>query len=459
MDASYGTGAAGWRRRLFEPVDGASLAVFRIGFGLTMFVDVVRYWSAGWIGRYYVEPDFHFKYYGFAWVEPWPGDGMYWHFAALGVLSICIAAGLFYRLAAALFAVGFTYVFLLDQTHYLNHFYFVILLAVLAAVVPAHRTLSLDAARSTNAHADTVPRWAVWSLRAQMEVMLIYAGVVKVNADWLRGEPLTMWFARRANMPVLGDWLSEPWVGMAGSYGSILLHLVGAPLLLWKRTRLPVFLLYVAFHVSNHTIFSIGIFPWLTIIGTLVFFDPDWPRQLATRLGIDDSASAGPQSATSAPASAAHRRLVEAFLIAWFAVQVLLPLRHVLYPGNVSWTEEGHRFSWQMKLRDKQGTARLRIVDPSASSSWPVNPGAYLTSRQVRKMSCRPDMLLQFAHHVATVWRLEHDVAEPRVYADVFCSLNGRPRARLIDPHRDLAAIERDLAPADWILPLTEPLP
>ena len=71
-----------WRRQMFEPVDATSLVVFRIGFGLLMLVDVVRYWGAGWISRYYIEPDFHFRYFGFEWVQPWAGDGMYWHFAA-----------------------------------------------------------------------------------------------------------------------------------------------------------------------------------------------------------------------------------------------------------------------------------------------------------------------------------------------------------------------------------------
>jgi hypothetical protein len=230
----------------------------------------------------YVAPDFHFTYYGFAWIAPWPGNGMYLHFAALGVLAALIMTGLFYRLAIILFVQAFAYVFLLDQTEYLNHFYFVLLLAILLALVPAHRVWALDALRRRREPvAGTVPVWAVWSLRAQMEIVLIYAGIVKINPDWLRLEPLRMWLAGSADLPLIGPLLLQDWAIAVGAYGVIALHVLGAPLLLYDRTRLWVFGLYCVFHISNHALFNIGIFPWLTIAGTTLFFAPDWPRRLA----------------------------------------------------------------------------------------------------------------------------------------------------------------------------------
>src|SRR5688572_25723229 len=59
-----------------------------------------------------------FTYYGFGWVKPWAGDGMYWHFALLRVLAVCITLGLAYRIVMPLFFLGFTYVFLLEQARY-----------------------------------------------------------------------------------------------------------------------------------------------------------------------------------------------------------------------------------------------------------------------------------------------------------------------------------------------------
>ncbi len=100
------------QRKMLEPVDGASLAIFRIAFGSIMLWEVWRYFSSAWIARYYIQPEFHFKYFGFDWIAPWPGAGMYWHFAALGVLAALIIVGALYRFTAALFFLGFAYVFL-----------------------------------------------------------------------------------------------------------------------------------------------------------------------------------------------------------------------------------------------------------------------------------------------------------------------------------------------------------
>ena len=52
------------------------------------------------------------------------------------------------------------------------------------------------------------------------------------------------------------------------------------------------------------------------------------------------------------------------------ALQLLMPLRHWLYPGNPNWTEEGHRFAWHMKLRDKDATAVFELRDPH---EYPLN--------------------------------------------------------------------------------------
>jgi hypothetical protein len=238
--------------------------------GLIMLVECWRFWANGWIERHYIEPDFFFKYYGFGWVEPWPGDGMYWHFAALAVLSFLIMIGVLYRVAAVLFFFAFTYIFLLDQARYLNHFYLVILVSFLLMLVPANARWR-----------DTVPAWALWLFLLQFEVMYIYAGLVKINPDWLRLEPMGMWLARRDDFFLLGEYFfQQDWVVALASYGAIALHIVGAPLLLVKATRGWVMVIYFAFHLMNHFLFNIGIFPWVAMAGTLLFLEPDWPKRL-----------------------------------------------------------------------------------------------------------------------------------------------------------------------------------
>jgi len=264
---------------LFEEVDASSLAFFRVAFGVIMLVECWRFWSKGWIERYYIRPDFFFKYYGFEWVEPWPDSGMYWHFALLALLSLLITLGFLYRLAAILFFFAFSYVFLLDQARYLNHFYLVILIAVNMMLVPANRFFAVDAALSPRLRSATVPAWSVWLFRLQFEVMYLYAGIVKINPDWLRLEPMGMWLAGRDDMPLIGALFNQDWVVAVAAYGSIAMHIIGAPLLLYRRTRGWVMAIYFVFHLANHFLFQIGIFPWLAMAGTLLFLEPDWPRR------------------------------------------------------------------------------------------------------------------------------------------------------------------------------------
>jgi len=455
--------------KLFSRVDAASLAVFRIGFGLILLLEMWRYHHHGWIERYYITPQFFFSYYGFDWVQPWGATGMYLQFAVLALLAFCVAIGLFYRFSIIAFTLGFTYVFLLDQTQYLNHFYLVILIGALLCVLPAQRAFSVDALLRRQPEAAQVPAWSVWVLRAQFEVLYLYAGIVKINADWLRLEPMAMWMANGAQLPLIGPLMTEPLMVAAASYGVILLHLVGAPLLLWRRTRLGVFIVYAVFHTCNHFSFNIGIFPWLTLFGTLIFFPPDWPRRVWR--AVTGGSARGPQEVRvpgGAPAPGAvpadrpsqrYRRRVTGLLAAWLAFQVLVPLRHLLYPGNVSWTEEGHRFSWQMMLREKSGVAWFSVSDPASGRTWQVDPEDYLTRRQASKMATRPDMLLQFAHHLARVWETEKNLPGVQVRVQGAVTLNSRWPVPMLDPDRDLAAVQRDLRPADWILPLDEPLP
>src|SRR5687768_987757 len=78
---------------LREPVDIASLVAFRVIFGLMMLVSVVRFWQRGWIEELYIQPAYHFTYWGFEWVRVWPAWSLYVHFAALAVLALCVALG------------------------------------------------------------------------------------------------------------------------------------------------------------------------------------------------------------------------------------------------------------------------------------------------------------------------------------------------------------------------------
>jgi vitamin K-dependent gamma-carboxylase len=443
------------RERLFEPVDIASIAVFRMLFGAILFWEVWRFFDNDWIRKFYIVRKFHFKYFGFEWVHPWPGDGMYVHFVAVGVLALCVMTGFLYRITSWLLFLGFTYWFLLDQTRYLNHLYLAALLAFLLAVIPAHRANSFDVRVRPTLRSQTIPTWCLWLLRAQVGLVYIYAGIAKLNGDWLRGEPIRQWLASRNDYPLIGSWLDTEVAVWFFAYGGVLFDLLVIPALLWRKTRAWAFAACVAFHVINMWLFDIGIFPVLMLAATLLMFPPDWPRKVVLFFTPQQE---GQVPTTPLPPSKPHQRLTMIFLASYLSLQLLIPLRHVLYPGNVHWTEEGHRFSWHMKLRQKLAEVHFYATDPMTGETWEVDHRQYLSTAQSKRVGRWPDMCLQFAHFLATELQTEeHAQVEIRVRTKA--SLNGRESQYLIDPEVDLSKEPRTPWHAGWILPLEKPLP
>jgi hypothetical protein len=388
------------RSGAFAPADIASLVFFRIAFGLLMVWEVCRFFAHRWIEPSWLDPQFLFKYYGFSWVHPWPGQWLYIHWAALGLFALFIAAGFLYRISAALFFLSYTYFFLLDEAWYVNHAYLICLFGFLLIFVPANHAFSVDTWLRPGLRSDTTPTWTLWLLRAQMAVVYFYGGVAKISPDWLRGEPIRTRMAHNTDFPLLGRFFREEWAVYAVSYGGLLLDLLIVPLLLWRRTRIVAFCIAVGFHLINARAFVIGIFPWLAICATTLFFSPDWPRGIVSLV----QRVSGPAMTRDARTPSPSRQLVVLSLAAvYFLMQLLIPLRYFLWPDGIEWTSIDHRFSWRMMLVNRKARSYFYVTDPNSGRTRQVRPEQFLNRRQTAMLAYQPDLPLQFAHYLATV--------------------------------------------------------
>ena len=378
---------------------------------------------------------------------------MYLHFALLGLASLGVALGFRYRLSIAAFFFLFTYIELIDKTTYLNHYYFVSLASFVMIFLPLHRVASLDARRAPPARNQlTIPISMIWMLRAQVGIVYFFAGIAKLNPDWLfHAEPLGIWLYNSADTPLIGPFVRDAWVPYAMSWAGAFFDLTIVGWLLWRRSRPLAYCVLVVFHVTTGVLFpAIGMFPWIMVGTALIFFDPDWPARLLRRL---HKPSGEPPTSIPVPTTSTEPRSfswpVRAALllgVAFLLVQVLVPMRHLAYPGNVRWTEEGYRFSWRVLVTEKTGLVKFRVISRGMDGERLVYPQEYLTPTQVERMAYQPDMILATAHIIRDdLTSRGHEEVEVR--ADAYVTYNGRPATRLIDPEVDLASLDTGIDP------------
>ncbi len=443
------------RKYLNTYTDAAPLAAFRIFFGLMMLISIIRFWSYGWIDKLYIQPTFFFSYYGFDFVKPL-GIYTYGLFLLCGVAALMVALGYQYRIAIITFFLSFTYIELMDKTTYLNHYYFISVLSFLLIFLPANAYYSIDARRSAKSY-QQLPKWTIDAIKLLLGIVYFYAGLAKLNIDWwYKAMPLKIWLPSKYKIPLLGELMQQEWVHYLFSYTGAIYDLVIPFMLLYKRTRGVAFVMVVIFHVLTRVLFPIGMFPYIMIISTLIFFDARIHHKILSILSrickIDKESF---DTVTVFKFSSLRHKIVLGMLAVFFIIQLLLPFRYVLYPGELFWTEEGYRFSWRVMLMEKAGYATFKIVDRVTGKRFYVANDDFLTSFQEKQMATQPDFILQYAHHLKRHFE-DQGHRNLQVFVESYVALNGRLSKSYIDPTVDLAAEKESFAPKEWILPFED---
>lgn len=438
-----------------ESTSAAPLAVFRIVFGLLLFGSVIRFWAKGWIYELYIKPTYFFPFYGFEFVKPW-GEYTYILFAICALSALMVALGFFYRIASLFLFLSFTYIELIDKSTYLNHYYFISMVSLLMIFLPAHAYFSVDSYRNKQLHADQIPRWSLDSLKLFVCILYLFAGLAKINSDWLlEAQPLRTWLPAKNDTPFIGPLFNHLWVAYAFSWLGCIYDLAIPFLLLNQRIRIMAYAAVIIFHSLTALLFPIGMFPYIMIAAALVFFSSSFHKKILTRLGTwmrtsQEFLNPAKQYRYGIRAT----RILVTLLAFFFLIQIAVPFRYLTYPGELFWTEEGYRFSWRVMLMEKAGYAQFIIKDGDGKQLI-VDNTKFLTPLQEKMMSTQPDMMLQYAHILRDHYS-DQGFESPQVYVDSYVVLNGRLGKPMIDPLVNLAAEKESFAHKNWILPFND---
>ena len=429
---------------LFKQIDNSALIVFRILFGLLCFLESVGAIFTGWVNNTLIDPQFTFTFIGFEWLQPLPGNWMYVYYIIMGVFGLCIMVGYKYRWSMLSFTILWTVTYLMQKSSYNNHYYLLILLSSIMVIQPAHRYFSIDSRQNPNIKSISMPRWCNLVFILQLFIVYTYASIAKIYPDWLDTTVAELLMKSKAHYYLVGDLFQEEWMHYFVAYGGLIFDGLIIPLLVFKPTRKWAFFLSIFFHLFNSIVFQVGIFPYLSLAFALFFFEPKTIQRLFLKKKEFYDKDEIIVSSYKKPA------LIIFSL--YFIIQIALPLRHLFIEDTVLWTEEGHRMSWRMMLRNKNGFASYIIKNKTKGQTEIVKLDSYLTKKQKRHVSTKPDMIWQFAQRLKKEYSAKGE--DISVFVDCKISVNGRPFTSFIDPKIDLANTKWSAYKhADWILP------
>jgi vitamin K-dependent gamma-carboxylase len=459
-------------RKLFEPVSIMPLALFRLVYGGVLVLFAFRYFYYDRIFRNYIAPKLLFPMV--SWLPRLPGDWMYLPFVGLLLGAVGIFLGWRFRVNVWLFCVSWFYIFVIDVSVYNNHYYLILLLAILLGLTDSHRFLSLDARRNPTLRSETVPYWQLFLFQFQVFVLYFYGGLSKLHVKWLDGTIMTSLVSAFVEHRVLG-FLALPSVVMLWTYCGLLFDLLVGFFLFWKPTRKWALWSCVGFHLFNEWLLfaphatraPIGIFPMMGVALCFVFLDrhallsfflrlkrglDNVLRQMGVLIPVYDRSEMKPLLLPN-NSEGRWRPWILAFVGVYMVIQVGLPLRKYMFPDHL-WTREGFLFAWTMKMStySKRNFIQFTVKDELSGFSWQVDVREHLTYLQYQKICHTPYMAWLYAGYLSDLyaqnkdlqyaWKLRRQTGlpDPQVYVtESGVSLHSFTTQPLISPDVDLA--------------------
>ncbi|RMA56804.1 HTTM domain-containing protein [Ulvibacter antarcticus] len=425
-------------RKLTQQINGTSLAIFRIGFGLIMIWELIYFLRLDFVKVFLVQPQLQFTYSFLPFLKPLPEPILDLLIVVLLVACFFIIIGRYYKQAMIIFFVGFTYIFLLDKAYYNNHLYLICLLSFLMIFIPADSRLSF---KKSKEKASKPPLyWHLLVLRIQLAIVYFFGGIAKLNHDWLvNNEPVRSILNNTAKTRFLGDALTSDFSIYFFTYGGLVFDLVVPILLFIPKTRTIAVLAALLFNVLNAWLFEdINIFPYFMMLSLILFLDPERVANFVRRKFEGKKTSV--QQSSDLGSLKSPMLIV---LSAYFLIQLLLPIRHFLFKGNTDWTGIGQRFAWRMKIQHRSlEKMEFKVWDVKKKVIYPVGMNQYgLNQDQINLIAYDPSAIIQFAEFLKIHTKENKGMGEVLVKSDVEVRFNGRKPQIIFDNELNLLKV------------------
>ena len=278
----------GVERELHREIPVEALCVYRMGFGLLIFLEACSWYPD--TRELFSSDGFHVPLWRLG--APSPGAAAA-ACVALILASLCLSAGLFTRWANAAALVLWTALVAQDQINAKAIHAVVIVVLSLLLLTPCGAACSLDARRArTRGEARPEPTCCALGYRLiQVEFAQVYffCGVTKMtNPDWVNGSVFYDVFTSRWATP-LGLWVSgwiPPLAARAGGLGTILYEILAGFLLFQRSLRPWVIVAGVLFHLGIQSALSVGFLgPHFILALVILFPDPQGVRDAVRAMG------------------------------------------------------------------------------------------------------------------------------------------------------------------------------
>lgn len=400
---------------LEHDVSIAPLISLRILFGSIMLFSLIRFIAMGWIEGLYTNIDYHFSFFEFI---IYPGDTIIYLMYYLLIIScIFIIIGFLYKYSITLFFILFTYIELIDKSYYLNHYYFISVLAFAMIFLPLSNYFSIDSIIKKSEN-NSIKNWQLLVPKILISIVYLYAGIAKINSDWLiETMPLSLWLPASSDLPIIGGLFQQQWVAYAFSWAGCIYDLTIWVFLINNKTRKYAYTFVIFFHIMTSVLFQIGIFPYMMTLLTLIFFSPEKHNIIINKIKLILKYNVKKSEIN-------YSLLPKYLFIIFILFQIIFPFRYILNKGELFWTEEGFRFSWRVMLMEKTGWVNYKIIDNKNKIEKNIDPSYHLSDIQVKQMSFQPDMILQYGKYLGDKHFKKYKI-RPEIYVDSYVSING----------------------------------